>query len=130
MKIKLGLYLAPTLVILLLLLLACTSETPASDPDNGSANNRAEAAANSMAGMEVTVSPEAVAEFAAEQCKSMRIGTNFTPTLTSGRGGLTPCDRSAALAAFRGFAADANGITRQPGICLRPAWLRLWPTQR
>ena len=45
--------------------------------------------------------------------KSMRIGTNFTPTLTGGAGGLTSCDRSAALAAFRGFAADANGITRQ-----------------
>ena len=113
MKIKLGLYLAPALVILSLFLLACTSETPASAPNNGSANNRAEAAANSMAGMEVTVSPEAVAEFAAEQRQVNEDWDQFHADFDQWRGGLTSCDRSAALAAFRGFAADANGITRQ-----------------
>ena len=113
MKIKLGLYLAPALVILSLFLLACTSETPASAPNNGSANNRAEAAANSMAGMEVAVSPEAVAEFAAEQRQINEDWDQFHADFDRWRGGLTSCDRSAALAAFRGFAADANGITRQ-----------------
>ena len=113
MKIKLGLYLAPALVILSLFLLACTSETPASAPNSGSANNRAEAAANSMAGMEVAVSPEAVAEFAAEQRQINGDWDQFHADFDRWRGGLTSCDRSAALAAFRGFAADANGITRQ-----------------
>ena len=113
MKIKLGLYLAPALVILSLFLLACTSETPASAPNNGSANNRAEAAANSMAGMEVAVSPEAVAEFTAEQRQINEDWDQFHADFDRWRGGLTSCDRSAALAAFRGFAADANGITRQ-----------------
>ena len=113
MKIKLGLYLAPALVILSLFLLACTSETPASAPNSGSANNRAEAAANSMAGMEVAVSPEAVAEFAAEQRQINEDWDQFHADFDRWRGGLTSCDRSAALAAFRGFAADANGITRQ-----------------
>ena len=113
MKIKLGLYLAPALVILSLFLLACTSETPASAPNNGSANNRAQAAANSMAGMEVAVSPEAVAEFAAEQRQINEDWDQFHADFDRWRGGLTSCDRSAALAAFRGFAADANGITRQ-----------------
>ena len=113
MKIKLGLYLAPALVILSLFLLACTSETPASAPNSGSANNRAAAAANSMAGMEVAVSPEAVAEFAAEQRQINEDWDQFHADFDRWRGGLTSCDRSAALAAFRGFAADANGITRQ-----------------
>ena len=113
MKIKLGLYLAPALVILSLFLLACTSETPASAPNNGSANNRAQAAANSMAGMEVAVSPEAVAEFTAEQWQINEDWDQFHADFDRWRGGLTSCDRSAALAAFRGFAADANGITRQ-----------------
>ena len=113
MKIKLGLYLAPALVILSLFLLACTSETPASAPNSGSANNRAEAAANSMAGMEAAVSPEAVAEFAAEQRQINEDWDQFHADFDRWRGGLTSCDRSAALAAFRGFAADANGITRQ-----------------
>ena len=113
MKIKLGQYLAPALVILSLFLLACTSETPASAPNSGSANNRAEAAANSMAGMEAAVSPEAVAEFDAEQRQINEDWDQFHTDFDRWRGGLTSCDRSAALAAFRGFAADANGITRQ-----------------
>ena len=68
------------------------------------------AASSSMA---VEVSPELVAEFATTQQAINEDWDQFHADFDRWRAGLTACDRSAALAALRGFGGDFSDITEQ-----------------
>jgi hypothetical protein len=118
MKIKLATYFprlaALSAAILSLFLLACTPQTPANTTETGPANARSTAAANAASSsMAVEVSPELVAEFAATQQAINEDWDQFHADFDRWRAGLTACDRSAALAALRGFGGDFSDITEQ-----------------
>ncbi len=120
MKIKLGQYFYPAFAALSVLLLAgslaCAPEAPAAEPAPGaelSAPRSTAASDAAFAPRSIAVSPELVAEFAAEQQAINENWDKFRADFDRWRSGLTACNQSVALAAFRRFAGDFSAITEQ-----------------
>ena len=114
---KLKPYFLPVLTTLVLLLLAgglACSAQPEEDAGEIAPSNQP--AANLMgrtAAAPMDIDRQLVAEFVVQQQEINAAWDQFHTELDGWRAGLTACDRSAANAALRGFAADFTAITQE-----------------
>ena len=115
MKIKLGPYLSPALAVILILLLAgalaCTPQEPASATPEVVLSNNPDSDSGAMP--VAAVDRELTQEFATTQQAINEDWDQFHADFDRWRAGLTACDRSAALAALRGFGGGFSDITEQ-----------------
>ena len=118
MKTKLARYLSPAFAAILILLLAAASACASEPPDSDSATDPSGQPSAAAAGGAGTASspaldPDLVAEFAAAQDAVNADWDRFHVDFDDWRATLSACDRAAAEAALRQFAADFAEITRQ-----------------